>query len=80
MKAKILADFQICISVLLSFVLRVSLFFLQTVTIFFFSQRVLFYFIGKVFFRRTEAVTWRCSVLSISQNSISSSEVAERDL
>ena len=36
---------------------------------FFFSQRGLYYFIGKIFFRRTEAVAWRCSVLSISQNS-----------
>ena len=36
---------------------------------FFFSQKVLYYFIGKIFFRRTEAVAWRCSVLSISQNS-----------
>ena len=44
-----------------------SLFFLQTVSIFFFSQRVLYYFIGKTFFRRIEAVAWRCFVLSILQ-------------
>ena len=28
----------------------------------FFSQRVLYHFIDKIFFRRTEAIAWRCSV------------------
>ena len=34
---------------------------------FFYFQRALYYFIRKIFFRRTEAVTWRCSVKNISQ-------------
>ena len=43
---------------------------------FFFSQRVLYYFIGKTFFRRIEAVAWRCFVLSILQNSSENACVA----
>ena len=41
---------------------------LQDGAIFVFSERVIYCFIGKIFFRRTEAVAWRCSVLNISQN------------
>ena len=32
----------------------------------FFFQKALYYFSGKIFFRRTEAVAWRCSVKSTS--------------
>ena len=42
--------------------MRVSLFFLQAICIFFLSQMVLYHFIDKIFFRRTEALAWRCSV------------------
>ena len=42
---------------------RVSLFYLPAVSIFFFVffQRALYYVIDKIFFRRTVAVTWKCS-------------------
>ena len=55
----------------LSFCSARAVVFLETVFIFFFffSQIVPYYFIGKMFFCRTEAVAWRCSVLSILQNS-----------
>ena len=48
---------------------HILVFLLNCFHLFFFSQRVLYYFIGKIFLRKTEAVAWRCSVLSILQNS-----------
>ena len=44
-----------------------SLFFLQTASITFLFSESSLLFVGKIFFRRTEAVAWRSSVLSIWQ-------------